>query len=473
MKQFISSKLWWAFDLLICSVWLLVTWHDNWWMSYLVFLPFFRIWTSFLLHRKSKIAVAPLSVITFFFSINAFALPEDFHKLFWDGFKVLAEATNALFGGNVEEFSVWMDGLNESALRCIVDVIGSLWLLIVPIGLLAYRWYRGELQPLSISKKRAVGLLGYMVAVIIFILLANHLGKYFAIITSCTCAILGIMWFYKGELKHLLTRSEIVCLSVVGMLGACYFCGVDLHRVGALILYIASLGCYTLLSWYWGYQKKLSDMLILALSVLCFWMAPITMGMLRIVLLMLSLAGVATVCVRIALALNKKLVGAVMFVLLGVMMPVLSMGYNPYAATDYRVAHRHRNHSGGVLMVTDGEHQGLRDRYGIIMPVEYDNFTTINGWGPFVQAYDEDSFQIYDIEAQRLVSEEWFFDIKKEEDSRHFFRLSSEKGEKRLLLPHWDAEKLEMMDVQIVDADSTSGQTEMPTDTIQRKNKDQ
>lgn len=460
MKQFFSSKMWWALDLLICSVWLWVTWHEFWWFSLLVFFPFFRIWASLLLHRRSKLAVAPLCVMTFFFSVFIFSLQDDFHKLFWDGFRSLAEATNALFGGNVEEFSVWMDGLNESTLRCFVDITGSLWLLIVPIGLLAYRWYRGELQPLSISKKRAVGLLGYLVVMTISILLANHVGKYFAIITTCTCAILGVMWFYKGELKHLLTRSEIVYLSVVGMLGACYFCGVDLHRIGALILYIASLGCYALLSWYWEYQKKLSDMLMLSLSVLCFWMAPTSMGMLRIVLLMLSLAGVATVCVRFALALNKKLVGTVMFVILGVVMPILSMGYNPYAAVDYKIAHRHRDHHGGVLMVTDGEHRGLRDRYGIIMPVVYDKFTTINGWGPFVQAYDEDSFQIYDIEAQRLVSEEWFFSIEKEEDSRYFFRLSSEKGEKRLLLPHWDAGKLEMMDVQIVDVDSTAVQTD-------------
>ncbi|MBO5698887.1 MAG: hypothetical protein J6R79_02645 [Bacteroidaceae bacterium] len=456
MKQLFSSKKWWALDLLICSVWLWVTWHGNWWISLLILFPFFRIWTSLLLHRRSKLAVVPLSVITFYFSVFIFSLQDEFHKLFWDGFRSLAEATNAIFGGNVVEFRACLVEMGNSALRGVIDVVGSLWLWIVPIGLLAYRWYRGELQPLPISKKRAVGLLGYMVAVIIFILLANQIGSYFTIVTTCTCAILGIMWFYTGELKHLLTRSEIVYLSVVGMLGACYFCGVDLHKVGALILYIATLGCYALLSWYWGYQKKLSDMFVLSLSVLCFWFAPTTMGMLRIVLLMLSLAGVAAVCVRFALTLNKKLVGVAMFVLLGVVMPVLSMGYNPYAAVDYKVAYRHRNHSGGVLVVTNGEHRGLRDRYGIIMPVVYDKFTTINRWGPFVQAYNEDCFQIYDIESQRLVSEEWFFTIKKEEDSRYFFRLTSEKGNKRLLLPHWDAGIMEMVDVQIVDVDSTS-----------------
>ena len=91
---------------------------------------------------------------------------------------------------------------------------------------------------------------------------------------------------------------------------------------------------------------------------------------------------------------------------------------------------------------------------------------TINERGPFVQAYDEDSFQIYDIEAQRLVSEEWFFSIEKEEDSRYFFRLSSEKGNKRLLLPHWDAELLKYVDAKIVAVDSTSVQTEVQADTI-------
>ena len=208
-------------------------------------------------------------------------------------------------------------------------------------------------------------------------------------------------------------------------------------------------------------------MLLLSLSVLSFWIAPATMGMLHIVLLMLSLTGVATVCVRIAMALNKKLVGAVIFALLGVAMPILSMGYNPYVAIDYRVAYRHLNHWDGVLMVTDGEHRGLRDRYGIIMPVVYDKFTTINRWGPFVQAYNDDKFQIYDIEAQCLVSEEWFDTIEKEEDSRYFFRLTSEKGEKRQLLPHWDASILEMVDAKIVDVDSTLINQEMCDSLVQ------
>lgn len=461
MKLFFKSKMWWALDLLICSLWLLVLWNENWWISLLVFIPFFRIWTSFLLHRKSKLAVVPLSVIAFFLTVYIFGIRDEFHKLFWDGFKSLAEVTNAVFGGNVEEFKSCLLDLEDGALRYAINVIGSLWLWIVPIGLLAYRWFRGELQSLSISRKRAVGLLGYMVVIIFFILLANQIGRYFTLITTCTCTIGGIMWFYKGELKHLLTRSEIVFLCVVGMLGSCYFCGVDLHKVGALILYITSLSSYVLLSWYWGYQKRLSDMLLLSLSVLSFWIAPATMGMPRIVLLMLSLTGVATVCVRIAMALNKKLVGAVIFALLGVAMPILSMGYNPYVAIDYRVAYRHLNHRGGILMVTDGEHRGLRDRYGIIMPVVYDKFTTINRWGPFVQAYNDDKFQIYDIEAQCLVSEEWFDTIEKEEDSRYFFRLTSEKGEKRLLLPHWDASILEMVDAKIVDVDSTLINQEM------------
>ena len=55
----------------------------------------------------------------------------------------------------------------------------------------------------------------------------------------------------------------------------------------------------------------------------------------------------------------------------------------------------------------------------------------------------------------RLLSEEWFFDIEQEDDSRYFYRLQSSNGEKRLLMPHWDAGILEMVDAKIVDVDST------------------
>ena len=139
----------------------------------MVFIPFFRIWASFLLHRKSKLAVVPLCVIAFFLAVCIFGIRDEFQKLFWDVFKSLAEVTNAVFGGNVEEFKSCLLDLENGALRYAIDVIGSLWLWIVPIGLLAYRWFRGELQSLSISRKRAVGLLGYMVVIIFIILLAN------------------------------------------------------------------------------------------------------------------------------------------------------------------------------------------------------------------------------------------------------------------------------------------------------------
>ena len=437
MKQFFSSKKWWALDLLICNVWLLFIWHDNWSFSLVLDFSFLRIWTSLLMHRKSKIAVVPLCVMTFLFLI-IISIRGDFCILFWEGFKSILVTTSAVFEGNIEQFRASLTTLDGSALNNIIDIVGSLWLLIAPLGLFVYRWYFGKLQPLSISKKHTVGLIGYTILMTFVTPLTNNFGIYFTIIVSCACLILGLMWFYKGELKHLLTRSEIVYFSILCMLGFCYFCGVDLHRVGALILYLASISCYLLLSWYMGYEKKLSDILLVSISVLLFWLSPATTGMLRIVLLLLSLACIAIVCIRFALANNKKMTGIVMFALVGIAMPFLSMGFNPYSVLDYKVICKHHNYSNGVLVISDNEKQGLRDRYSVIMPVMYDKFNTINQWGNYLQAYSDGKFQIYDIEMQKPVSEEWFNSIEIECDSRYIFRLKSENGEKRLLLPHWD-----------------------------------
>jgi hypothetical protein len=262
------------------------------------------------------------------------------------------------------------------------------------------------------------------------------------------------MLFYKGEFKDLLSRTEILYLSVLALMGVCYSCGVNLNKSGSIVLYASTLGTYALFCWRFGHKKNLLDMLLLSLGATLFWISPGVVGMLRIVLLFISVACVATVCVRFVLEHRKMWVGGMMFSVMGFVMPLLSMGYNPYTAIDYRVRPSYYHYFGGVSFVTDGNQTGLRDRYGMISPVG-DRIEFISAYKPYVKVFKDDVFQVFDIENHRLLSEEWFDAIEQEEDSRYFYRLQSSNGEKRLLMPHWDADILETVDAKIVDVDST------------------
>jgi hypothetical protein len=310
------------------------------------------------------------------------------------------------------------------------------------------------------------GLINYMIVTVIAILVAGHAGTYFVVMTLGICTLIGLMLFYKGELKDLLSRTEILYLSVLALMGVCYSCGVNLNKSGSIVLYASTLGTYALFCWRFGHKKNLLDMLLLSLGATLFWISPSVVGMLRIVLLFISVACVATVCVRFVLEHKKMWVGGMMFSVMGFIMPLLSMGYNPYTAIDYRVRPSYYHYFGGVSFVTDGNQTGLRDRYGMISPVG-DHIQFIETHKPYVKVFKEDFFQIYDIDMHRLLSEEWFFDIEQEEDSRYFYRLQSSNGEKRLLMPHWDAGILEMVDAKIVDVDSTVINQEMCDSLVQ------
>ncbi|MBO7295363.1 MAG: hypothetical protein J6U65_08115, partial [Bacteroidaceae bacterium] len=161
------------------------------------------------------------------------------------------------------------------------------------------------------------GLIGYMIVIVIAILIAGHVGTYFVVMTLGICTLIGLMLFYTGELKDLLSRTEILYLSVLALMGVCYSCGVNLNKSGSIVLYASTLGTYALFCWRFGYKKNLLDMLLLSLGATLFWISPSVVGMLRIVLLFISMACVATICVRFVLAHSKIWVGGMMFTLMG------------------------------------------------------------------------------------------------------------------------------------------------------------
>lgn len=465
LKMFLSSKMWWAVDLLICGVWLSLLWHEHRWTAWLILLPTMRIWASFLLRRKSKLTLAPLSVIVFFMIVQ-FCMGYEYLLCFWDPVSCMVRTSYVLFGGDVHIIEQVLTNLKETAVWDSINVVGYLWVLLAPATFLCYRWWKEELQSLPFSKKRFAGLFSYMLVIVIAVMLAGHMGVYFAVMTLGICILLGLMLFYKGDFSNLLSRNEILYLSLLGLMGCCYSCGGSLNKSGGIILYASTLGTYSLMSWCFGYKKRLFDMMMLALGSMLFWIAPSTVDMLRIVLLLMSLACVATVCVRFVLEQRKAWIGGMLFALMAIVMPLLSMGFNPFTAIGYKVLPAYHHYFGGVSRVTDGNQMGLRDRYGMVSPVG-DDIEFISEYKPYIKVRKDDVFQIYDIDMHRHLSEEWFDSIEQEEDSRYFYRLKSSNGEKRLLMPHWDAGILEMVDAKIVDVDSTVINQEMCDSLVQ------
>ena len=80
-----------------------------------------------------------------------------------------------------------------------------------------------------------------------------------------------------------------------------------------------------------------------------------------------------------------------------------------------------------------GDTGGLRDRYGVILPVDkYNRIELLTPSKPYCKVRKDGKWQIYDIERQELVSDEWFEDVIPCDE--YVYRLKTQNGDKYLSL---------------------------------------
>jgi len=91
-------------------------------------------------------------------------------------------------------------------------------------------------------------------------------------------------------------------------------------------------------------------------------------------MLLLSLALMAVAVIRFAIDTKKNWASAGLYVMIALVMPIFCLGYNPYSVLEgSRAWHfdKYGYSQNGLLCVSNGTIGGLRDRYGIILPLEY------------------------------------------------------------------------------------------------------
>ena len=104
------------------------------------------------------------------------------------------------------------------------------------------------------------------------------------------------------------------------------------------------------------------------------------------------------------------------FLLAAVVVPVLSLGYNPYSAMeasrsgDEFVGYRHGEK--GLMWVRSSKGFGLRDRYGIIIPAQYTQIEFLDNMKPYVKVKEgTNEWGLYDIERKEYITTEYYENI--------------------------------------------------------------
>ncbi len=127
-------------------------------------------------------------------------------------------------------------------------------------------------------------------------------------------------------------------------------------------------------------SKTLYIILVLAGGVL-FWVAQYYVGTTRVILLIASVLLMAIAVVRMIFTTKRYLSSIVLLLFIAFFLPAVSIGYNQYTAikgSRLGLSAEAGNCKTGVIIVQTDSCCGIRDRYGMIVPAEYDSITPIN-----------------------------------------------------------------------------------------------
>jgi hypothetical protein len=116
------------------------------------------------------------------------------------------------------------------------------------------------------------------------------------------------------------------------------------------------------------------------------------------------------------------------FAAIAFVLPIMSLGYNPYTVTDaVRSCPFEYNYAPhGLLLVKGVNGMGIRDRYGIILPAGYDDVRVIDARQSYVRVLKKGLWGIYNLEKHQMVVEPSLMKISM--DDNRVFHATNRQG---------------------------------------------
>lgn len=395
------SKITHIADLVICSVWLLLVAHEDMsgWMinPFILLFPALRIWISFLMKRQSKLMIVPIVVLAILASFMVLDRSPRF-LLFVGPWETLLTSICALF--SIDSINrVELHELLGDVCKNILSIIGYVWLVIYPLAVYIYKRAKKQLAPGTMGIWKCVGLCAYIFGCMIFssIVLSVSYKTTIGMVVLAFMLMLIPTIFYRNNIKEMFTRGEVAYLLTLAMFTVGYVCGIGLELKSAITVCILPAAFFALMNWYIRRETIYKDILLIVGASVVFWCAQYTTNMVRISMLLLSLALMSVAVIRFAIDTKKNWASAGLYVVIALVMPIFCLGYNPYLPID-----------------------------------RYNRIELLTPSKPYCKVRKDGKWQIYDIERQELVSDEWFEDIILCDE--YVYRLKSQNGDKYLSL---------------------------------------
>ena len=315
-----TSKFFIVADLIICSVWLLLVAHEDisGWMinPFILLFPALRIWICFLMKRQSKLMILPIAMLALLASCMLLDRSPRY-LLFVGPWETLHTSICALFSMDSVR-RVELHELLGVVCKNILCIVGYVWLIIYPLAVYIYKRLKKQLAPGSMGIWRGVGLCAYIFGCTIISSIVLSVSYK----TTIGMAVLAFMLtliptiFYRGNIKEIFTRGEITYLLTFAMFGIGYVCGIGLELKSAITVCVLPATFFALMNWYIRRETTYKDILLIVGASVVFWCAQYTTNMVRILLLLASLAMMAIPIIRFAIDTKKCWASAVLVTIL-------------------------------------------------------------------------------------------------------------------------------------------------------------
>lgn len=440
MKNYRIARFVLAADLAICSALLLCINHELYFVPLLTMLLLVRMWISFSVYRRSRMAICPIILLV---AMTVYIWTDPYYmsySLFLMPWITLSRGTLSLFGAERSAVDAII-GLMLGSGWCMKQIIsaaafaGSVWLLMLPLGLYVSMAFKKRLLPGRLALRKNIGLCFYMFGIL---LLISIVSTRMSIVIFFLAMSLIPLVFNRG--KWLFTRGETFFMGTLALLTAGYICGVRMYDKSMIVVSLLPAVFYALLNWWKQHKNRYREIVPIVIGSVCFAGAQYGSGAIRLWMLLLAAALTAAVAISFAVKNRTYLLTAGLYLMTSFFIPVLCIGYNPYSVMSAKRMHTCNDYnkaSNGLLYVHGKNGCGIRDRFDLVMPAEYSEIHILQHWMPYFMVGEKGAWQIYDIERHELVSEEFFSEILPFNDTT--FILKADEADRYLILPgHYD-----------------------------------
>ena len=322
-----ARRIFYAIDLLLCSLYGLFLWHDSVFFVMgidliLLYALFMRMNISFMLYRKEKKSIWSIGILLLLLVV---LLSQS--SMADAAFKILQFPVNVLADRQMQSGIDWY-AILQSRSYAVFACFLTFWMWILPIVVCLIQFFRKQQTGNSASLLSAAG--GFIV-------------------------------------KDVAGRKYLL-LAVI--FGTAYLIGCNMSfdptRFGLMVLPAAT---YYLLNRWQGSRAAVWEYALVVVAMLLFLYAQYSINVGRIV--MLAGSGLLVLVAHVACYLRNRRLGmtVVSFLLCAFVIPLLTTGYNIYTCTNtqrFMKFHNRLVHA-GVLIVRGEDGYGIRDRYHMIV----------------------------------------------------------------------------------------------------------